>query len=328
MRILVVGCGSIGARHIRNLRRLHVGEVSACDTDKNRLQTVKEECSLGRVYTDLKDALAEGFDAVLVCTPPSTHMPIARECIERDAHLFIEKPLSNTLEGVHGLIREASAKKRVLSVGYNFRFDLGLGTVNDSIAKKDLGEVLAARAQFGQFLPDWRPWQDYTQSYTARQDLGGGIILDGSHELDYLRWLIGDVREVSCFAGKAANLEADTEGIAEILLRFESGCLGEVHLDFVRPGYIRDCEIIGETGVVRWDYTSRTVSKFEPGAKEWQSLTIAGNNEDMYIAEMRNFIASIQGLEKPVVSGLEGMKSLEVALAAKESAATGKVVRL
>jgi len=198
----------------------------------------------------------------------------------------------------------------------------------DSISKKDFGSVLAARAQFGQYLPDWRPWQDYTQSYTARKDLGGGIILDGSHELDYLRWLIGDVREVSCFAGRAANLEADTEGIAEILLRFESGCLGEVHLDFVRPGYTRDCELIGEAGVVRWDYRSRTVSKYKPGTREWQSLTIAGKNDDMYVAEMRNFIASIQGLEKPVVSGLEGMKSLEVALAAKESAASGKVVRL
>jgi predicted dehydrogenase len=289
---------------------------------------VKEECALGKVYTDLQAALAEGFDAVLVCTPPSTHMPIARECIERGAHLFIEKPLSNTLEGVDDLIRAASAKKRVLSVGYNFRFDSGLRTIKESIAKKDLGAVLAARAQFGQYLPDWRPWQDYMQSYTARQDLGGGIILDGSHELDYLRWLIGDVREVSCFAGRAANLKADTEGIAEILLKFESGCLGEVHLDFVRPGYTRDCEIIGETGVVRWDYKSRTVSRYEPGAKEWQSLKVAGDNEDMYVAEMRNFIASIQGLEEPLVTGPEGMKSLKVALAAKESAATGRVVRL
>lgn len=328
MRILVVGCGSIGARHIRNLRGLHVGEISACDTDKKRLQTVKDECSLGKAYTDLKDALADEFDAVLVCTPPSTHIPIARECLKRGAHLFIEKPLSNTLEGVDSLIREASAKKRVLAVGYNFRFDPGLKTIKDSIAKKELGTVLAARAQFGQFLPDWRPWQDYTQSYTAREDLGGGIILDGSHELDYLRWLIGDVREVSCFAGRATNLEADTEGIAEILLRFESGCLGEVHLDFVRPGYTRDCEIIGEAGVVRWDYKSRTVSKYEPDAKEWRSLTVSGDNEDMYVAEMKNFIASIQGLERPMVTGLEGMKSLEVALAAKESAATGKVVRL
>lgn len=328
MRLLVVGCGSIGARHIRNLQELKAGDVSACDTDKNRLQKVKEDYSLGRVFTDLTEALEAGPEAVLVCTPPSMHVEIAGKALDRDAHVFIEKPMSNTMDGVDELIKKASKKNRVLAIGYNFRFDLGLKAVKDSISKKDFGKVLAARAQFGQYLPDWRPWQDYKQSYTARQDLGGGIILDGSHELDYLRWLVGEVKEVSCFAGRAANLSADTEAIAEMLLRFESGCLGEVHLDFVRPGYTRDAEIIGEAGVVRWDYKSRSVTRYEPGTKEWRPLAISGKNEDMYLAEMSNFISSIKGLEKPVVPGVEGMKSLKVALAAKESAATGKVVRL
>ena len=328
MRILVVGCGSIGARHIRNLKTMHVGEIAACDTDKNRLSTIRDEFSLSEVFTDLEDALGKGFETVLVCTPPSTHIAIAREALEHGAHIFIEKPLSNTLNGVDDLIKRASRKKRVLFVGYNFRFHPGLTMVKNSVAKKEIGALLAARAQFGQYLPDWRPWQDYTRSYTARSDLGGGIILDGSHEIDYMRWLLGEVHEVFCFAGNSTNLRTETEGIAEILLRFESGCLGQVHLDYVRPGYARDCEIIGERGVIKWDYRSGAVDRYLPDTKEWLSVKVDGKNRDMYIAEMRNFIASIQGLEEPLATGIEGKKSLQVALAAKESAATGRVVRL
>lgn len=328
MKVLVVGCGSIGERHIRNLMGLHVDEVAACDTDENRLSTIRDECSLSGAFTDLSDALDKGFEAVLVCTPPSTHIAIAREALEYGAHVFIEKPLSNTLDGVDDLIKQASRKKRVLSVGYNFRFHPGLTMVKESIAKKEIGMALAARAQFGQYLPDWRPWQDYTKSYTARTDLGGGIILDGSHEIDYMLWLLGDVREVFCFAGNAKNLDTQTEGIAEILLRFESGCLGEVHLDYVRPGYARNCEIVGERGIIKWDYKLNAVERYAPDTKEWISIKVDGRTEDMYVAEMKNFIASVNGLEEPLVTGAEGMRSLQVALAAKESAATGRVVRL
>jgi len=328
MKILVIGCGSIGVRHIRNLKELGIGEVAACDTDANRLSIVRDNLSLSEVFTDLNNALTKGFEAVLVCTPPSTHIAIATEALDHNAHVFIEKPLSNSLDGIDAMINQASKKNLVLSVGYNFRFHPGLMIVKDYIIKKEIGSALAARAQFGQYLPDWRPTQDYTKSYTTKIDLGGGIILDGSHEIDYLRWLLGDVHDVFCFARNSTNLETETEGIAEILLNFESGCLGEVHLDFVRPGYARDCEIIGERGVIRWDYESGYVHRYRPDAKEWQSIKVTGRNEDMYIAEMRNFIASIRGIEDPLVTGKEGKKSLQVALAAKESASSGKVVKL
>lgn len=326
MKILVVGCGSIGARHIRNLKELRVGEIAACDTDESRLSAVTAELSLKEVYTDLGSALGKGYEAVLVCTPPSTHIAIAKKALEHGSNIFIEKPLSHTLDGVDDLIKQASRKKRVLSVGYNFRFHPGLKMVKDSVAKNEVGTVLTVRAQFGQYLPDWRPWQDYTKSYTARSDLGGGIILDGSHEIDYLRWLLGEVREVSCFAGNPKSLETETEGIAGILLRFESGCIGEVHLDYVRPGYARNCEIVGERGVIRWDFKSSTVDRYLRDTDQWQSVESEG--EDMYIAEMKDFIASVQGLGQPLVTGADARKSLEVALAAKESAATGRVVKL
>ncbi len=328
MRILVVGSGSIGARHIRNLNGLNAGEIAACDIDEKRLFKVREECSLEETYTSLDVALDSGFDAVLVCTPPNTHINVAAKALEHGAHVFIEKPLSDSMVGVESLIRRASRMRRVLAVGYNFRFHHGLAAVKESLDKREIGAPLSVRAHFGQYLPDWRPWQDYKKSYTARRDLGGGIILDGSHEIDYTRWLLGDVREVFCFAENATNLEAKTEGIAEILLRFRSGCLGEIHLDFVRPGYSRGCEVVGEDGVIRWDYKSNTAERYAPESKKWVAIHRQRKIQDMYVAEMKNFVASTKGLEKPLVTGAEGQKSLRIALAAKESAATRRVIKL
>jgi predicted dehydrogenase len=328
MKILVVGCGSIGARHIRNLKALKVGEIAACEPDERRLSTMRDQYSLSEVFPNLGDALSRGYEAVLVCTPPSSHIAIAREALEHGAHVFIEKPLSNTLDGVDDLIKRASKEKRVISIGYNFRFHPGLRMIKNCVAKKEIGNALTARAQFGQYLPDWRPDQDYTKSYTARSKLGGGIILDGSHEIDYMRWLFGNVREVFCYTRDTPNLKTDTEGIAEILLRFKSGCLGEIHLDYVRPGYARDLEIVGERGVIKWEYESNAVDKYLQETKEWQSIKLEGENTDMYIAEIENFIASTKGFEEPFMSCIEGKKSLEVVLAAKESATTGRVIRL
>lgn len=252
-RILVVGCGSIGERHIRNLKSLSTGEIIACDIDKKRISVIGEKYGV-QTCANLSQALTQSIDAALVCTPPSTHIPIALQIIEHGSHVFIEKPLSNSLKGVDELLRRAKDKKLVVLVGYNFRFHPGLVLVKEMLEREEVGKILSARAEVGQYLPDWRPWQDYRKSYTAQKRLGGGIILDGSHELDYMRWLLGEVREVSCMAGKLSRLEVDTEDTAEVLLRFRSGAMVAVHLDFIRHDYTRNCELIGEKGTIIWNY--------------------------------------------------------------------------
>ena len=122
------------------------------------------------------------------------------------------------------------------------------------VAEGVAGRLVSIRAQFGQYLPDWHPWEDYRRGYSARRDMGGGVVLDRVHELDYVRWLMGNVTEVCALSGKLSSLEIDSEDTAEILLRFESGAFGSVHLDYVRRD--RDCrlEIVGEEGTLEWSY--------------------------------------------------------------------------
>lgn len=328
MKILVVGCGSIGERHIRNLKTLSVDKIIACDTNPERLALIKDKYDIQETYTELQEAMGKGIDAVLVCTPPSTHIPIALEAVDCKAHVFIEKPISNSLDGVDDLIKSAAKNGLIICVGYNFRFHQGLKLVRDKVEREEIGKILYARAEFGQYLPDWRPWQDYRKSYTAKKGLGGGIILDGSHEIDYMRWLLGEIEQIFCFAEKISDLEVETEDVAEILLKFKSGAMGEIHLDFVRPDYSRTCELIGEEGIITWNFSEKFVRIYSSKTKKWDIFNINVDTNDMYINEMRNFINSVYGVEKLLIDGNEGKETLQLALAAKESAKSGVVLKL
>lgn len=327
MKCFVIGCGSIGERHIRNLKTLSVSDIIAYDVDLKRLNFIKQKYKITTSST-IDNGFKQNPDIALVCTPPVSHISIAKMAIDNNIHVFIEKPISNTLEGVNELLKKAKKKDLTVFVGYNFRFQKGIQLTKKLIENGKIGRILSARAEFGQYLPDWRSWQDYTKSYTAKKELGGGIILDGSHEIDYMRWFVGDVDKVFCFADKVSNLKVETEDIAEILIRFKKKILGEIHLDFIRHGYSRNCEIIGEDGVITWDFLTNTVKVYESSEKKWDIKKLSGKTNDMYIEELKYFLNVIKTGKKPLIDGEEGKKTLEVALAAKKSAESKKVVKV
>jgi predicted dehydrogenase len=327
MRFLIIGCGSIGERHIRNLQTLSVGEILVHDTDITRLTSVGKKYHV-KIYTNLDEALNQRVDAFVISVPPSLHIPFALKGIEHGAHLFIEKPLSHNLDMVDNLLEQAKTKGLVILVGYNLRFHPGLKLVKQLLDRGTIGKVLAAIVEAGQYLPDWRPWQDYRQSYSARSELGGGIILDSSHELDYIRWLIGEVRDVCCIAGKTSNLDTNVEDTAEIILKFDNNAIAGVHLDFVQRAYSRSCKLIGEEGTIIWDYSENKVSLFSAKSGHWEETKVKAEPNDMYVEEMKHFVKCIRGQESPVVEGITGKRVLEIALAAKQSNASGKLLRL
>jgi len=326
MRFLVVGCGSMGERHIRNLKSLKAGEIVACDTNKNRLCAMKKYNV--KLYDDFEQALAQNVDAVIVCTPPNSHIPIALESINQGANVFIEKPISNTMTDVDKLIKNAAKKKLLTYVGYNLRFHSGLNIVKKMIDDNKIGRILSAHIEVGQYLPDWHPWQDYREGYTAQKKLGGGIILDASHEIDYACWLMGEVKEVFCFANKISNLKVETEDIAEILLKFKSNVVALVHLDFIQRAYSRSCKLIGEEGTIIWDFMDKSVKVYSTENKKWEVYGIKEEPNDMYLKEIKHFIRCLSEKEEPLVDAKVGKNVLNVALAAKQSAETHKVVRL
>lgn len=326
--VLVVGGGSIGRRHIGNLRGLGVQTIGLFDPNPTRRQGLESE-HLVTSFGTLEEALeTQAPGAVLVCTPPHLHVEIATRALESGAHVFIEKPISHTLDGVDDLIAMAERQGRVLQVGYNWRFNAGLHQVKAIVDSGILGRVMWARAETGQYLPDWRPQVDYRTNYTAQRAMGGGIILDGSHELDYITWLLGDVTQVYCAAGSLSDLEVDVEDTASIILNFASGCIGEVHLDFVQRARARNCKIVGTEGTVIWDHIAGSLATFNAKDDRWVVLSLDSDINAMYVAEIQAFLTCIETSGQPVVDAQSARNVLGVALAALTSARDSVAVPL
>jgi spore coat polysaccharide biosynthesis protein SpsF (cytidylyltransferase family)/predicted dehydrogenase len=329
LRFLVVGCGSIGKRHLQNLKLLSAGELVAYDTREDRREEVRKQFEI-EVLANFEDAMHHLPNIVLVCTPTSRHIEYALRAARAGCHLFIEKPISDTLEGLSELIESISSKNLVCLVGCNFRFHWGLKLVKKLVEQGRIGRLLCARAEFGQYLPDWHPREDYRKGYSANKALGGGIILDAIHEIDYVHWMMGKVDAVSCFAGKQSSLEINTEDTAEVLLRFQSGAIAEIHMDYIQRTYNRSCELIGEEGTITWSLQDNQVRLYSTKDKDWQLCAQNAPYEinEMYLAEMEHFLRCIRREELPLLDAREAKDSLEIALAAKESSETGRVINL
>jgi len=328
-RFLVVGTGSIGTRHARNL--LAMGhEVSGWDTEAGRLEEARRAAPGLRAAAGLESGLAARPDAVLVCTPPATHVALAKQAVEAGSHLFVEKPVAHCSDEVPALLDGAKRAGRLVLVGFNLRFLPSLCRVKALLDAGRIGRVHAAHAFFGFHLPAWRPGRSYADNYAVSVAQGGGVLLDVIHELDYLGWLFGEAAELVCASGHVSTLAGDTEDLAELTLRFASRAIGHLHVDYLRRAYRRDLEVIGSDGVITWDYTSRCVRVLgpEPERVELHDGAADSPNEDMYVAEMRHFIACLEGREEPLVDGLEALRSLRMVEAAKRSAAERRWVGL
>ncbi|MFZ3263888.1 MAG: aminotransferase class III-fold pyridoxal phosphate-dependent enzyme [Terriglobales bacterium] len=323
-RALVVGCGSIGRRHARNLRSLGLQQLAFCDTNPEALEQCGQEVK-GELFPDYSAALHTFKpDLVLICTPPVYHVEEALAALRARAHVFIEKPLSHESSGIQVLISEARRRDRNVQVGYNMRFHPGLKILKELIDLGKIGRVLWLNVEAGQYLPDWRPWQNYRESYSARRELGGGIILDGSHELDYICWLLGRPTEVSCRAEHLSNLELDVEDSAWIYLSFPERRRAGLHLDFVQRTYTRTCKVVGETGTALWDFSSQEVRWFSAQEPGWNSIPYQFEVNDMYVAEITHFLSSLGSGTGPVVDLEQSRDVIRVVEAAKKSSIEGQ----
>lgn len=322
MRVLVSGSGSIGRRHMRNLRALGIRDLAACDPNPERLEPMVNDLRV-QAFADFDQAL-EQFrpDAVFICNPPIFHVMQARRALAAKAHVFIEKPLSHSRDGVRQLELEVRGSALIVQVGYNLRFHPAIRKLKQIVNENAIGQILLARLEVAQYLPDWRPWQDYRQSYTANRDLGGGIILDGSHELDYLIWLLGEPDGVLCMAGTVGRLQVDVEDSANILLHFPCGAQADVHLDFLQRVPARSCKLVGERGTAIWENTTPQTVKVLLADAEPQSWQFDFDANDMYMDEVKDFFACIREQRQPVVDVEQAALVLEWAIAAKEAGTT------
>ena len=326
MKFLIAGLGSIGRRHLRNLRALGEQDILLYRTHTATLP--EDELAGLPVETDLAAALAHRPDAVIVSNPSALHLDVAIPAAEAGCHLLLEKPISHSMDRVDELFAAVQRNNVRVLVGFQFRFHPALNRIAELLAESAIGRPVSARAYWGEYLPDWHPWEDYRQSYSARPDLGGGAILTLCHPLDYLRWLIGDVAELWAFTSNI-GLNLEVEDTAEIGLQFASGATAFVHLDFVQRPHRHELEIIGAEGTIRWDYANGgMVELFRSSSNRWESIYTAQGFErnDMFLAEMHHFREVVKGAADPRCPLADGLAALELALAALRSGKEGRTV--
>jgi predicted dehydrogenase len=324
-RVLVVGAGSIGLRHLGNLRTLGV-QLGACDPDAARRARAAERHG-AHVFEALGPALDAGWDAALVCTPTHTHLEVAQQAIEAGCHVFVEKPLADTAASAPALLAAAASRGRRLMVGHSMRFHPGIARLRAVVGDNALGRVLLATVRGGHWLPQWRPEQDYRQTYSSRRKEGGGVLLEYLHDFDYLRWMLGEPHQVFAAAGRVGDLEIDSDDHAAVVVRFASGALATLLIDYLRRRRRRSCELVGERAVATWDADGK--------APEHSRVTFASGNETVqtlderlidgnepYVAEMVHFLDCVARGTPPAVPGEEGLRSLRFVEAAVRSAAT------
>lgn len=325
MKILVVGFGSIGKRHVKNLLELNDMEIIVC-TKQTKLGNLKR-C---KFYTKLSDAIKEQPDAVIIANNTNDHVKTAIQLSKMGIDLFIEKPLSDNLRGIKTLSKLIQQKKLITMMGCNLRFHQSIVKIKNLIDEKQIGKIISVQAESGSYLPDWHPYENYKKSYAARDDLGGGVVLTCIHEIDYLYWLFGNVKNVFSVTGQYGNLDITSEDLSAIVMQFQNGIIGELHLDYLQKPSIRRCKIIGTKGKIYWDSDSNIVKLFDLRKNNWaqRSQIRKYDRNSMYKKEMLHFIDCIKKREKTINPIEQGIKTLEIALAVKKSSKLGRSIRI
>jgi predicted dehydrogenase len=340
MKFLIAGLGSIGRRHFRNLISLGEKDIVLLRTRKATLPD--GELAGYPVETDLHEAFQKHKpDAVIVANPTSMHLDVAIPAAEAGCHILLEKPVSHSLEKLD-VLKEIAEKTGIkILVGFQFRYHPTLNKARELIQSNTLGKLLTVHAHWGEYLPQWHPWEDYRKSYAARADLGGGVILTLTHPLDYLRYLLGAVEWLWSFNGHISPLEIDVEDVAEMGLKFTNGAVGGVHVNYFQRPPVHRWEIVGAQGTLRWDNADGSLHLYkfpapfgsfsdQPPAPVMERFSPPEGFErnQLFVAQTRHFIEIVRGESEPVCSLEDGVQALRLVLAAYESQETGRRVKM
>jgi len=330
-KILFVGYGSIGTRHINNILKStnHKIIIYTKRTDLKSLNNKRI-----KIFNSLDEALSENPNVGFVTNETSFHVDTAIKLAKKGLDLFIEKPLSHSMKGIKQLETIAKKKKLITMVGCNMRFYPPLVKIKNYLEKNSLGRIISVQVDSGSFLPDWHPYEDYRLGYAARKDLGGGIVLTSIHEIDYLHWFFGKVDGAFSITGKFSDLEVSADDLSAILLKFHNNIVGEVHLDYIQRPYFKSCKIKGTKGILYWNSDENLVKIFDYEKKTWKIIFNAKNHilsspkqsNYMYKKELSHFLKCIDQRKETINSLSNAVKSLEIALAIKKSSELKKMI--
>ena len=324
--IAVVGLGSIGRRHVRNLKRLRP-ELEITLVRSGKGPAWPEQQFAQRVVMTSAEAIRAGAQAAIVSSPAPFHVSQSMEWLKAGKPMLIEKPLSDNTRGLSELKALVETHNVPVLVGYVLRYDQAAQYFYHLLQSKEIGDLLHVCIECGSYLPDWRPEQDYRESASARKDLGGGVLLELSHEIDYANWFFGPFAEVQASLQYSKTLEIETEDGADLLLYNSVGLPVSVHLDFYRRVPTRQCRVQTTQGELVWDALAQKV-RWTTAVGEVTEQHFSQARDDLFVRQLEHFFDCIENHTPPRISLQDGVEVLKIIEKVKQSHLLGERVTL
>lgn len=326
---LVIGSGSIARRHMGNIRKMYPDARIGCLSASGRIMNPVELVEGVVIYTSLDNALADRPTMAIVASPAPFHVEQAEALVGEGIPVLIEKPLSDSFQRFNATANLLLEEQGTAVVAYNLRFLPSAGVTKQIIESGKLGRIHSVSVDVGQYLPDWRPASDYRNNVSAQRSLGGGVLLELSHELDYIQWLFGAVQNVYCVSRTSGTLELDVEDQIDALLTSECGLVINLHMDFLQRAPVRCCKVIAEHGSLEWNLLKNSVTLHRNAGESTIFFEDADyDRNQMYVDELAHFVAVANGSSSPFVTVAQGLSILKLVDALKHSSATRSVVSL
>lgn len=305
MKYLFIGLGSIGMRHLENLRSLTDEPIYALRTKVDKKIDKKYNITS---TTSIQEAISWKPNVVFITNPTYKHLPYA--LIFSNSHLFIEKPISINSVVTEYLLKKKENNNKIRFVGYNYRFHPSIREIKNQIDKGEIGKILFAHFQQGQYLPSWHPKEDYRKSYASKEELGGGALLTLSHDIDLAYWFFGEMKSVYAQMSKVSSLEIDTEDIVSIILETKAGAIVTINLDYLQPTNFHSIKVVGENNMVEWNYNCNYM------------------RDKTFNIELQYFLNCVKARRKPKMTNKDIIYVMKIMDACRESSGTGRKVYL
>lgn len=326
-RVLVIGTGSIARRHMNNAKQVFDGATVVCVSASGRSVSAGETAA-DELHMSLPPALAIRPDFAVIASPAPLHVAQASQLLSAGIPVLIEKPLSSSIEEFerHRAVLEANRDR--LDVGYNLRLLESAQCFARLLADGQVGRLHRVSIEVGQYLPDWRPGSDYRRNVSARRSLGGGVLLELSHEIDYLGWLFGRFESAYCIASNSGALEVDVEDRVDAILGRKDGLVATLHMDFLQRTTTRTCKVVGEAGNLVWNLATNSVQLSAAGQHELLFSAPDYDRNDMYCAELVRFARVAAGELRPLVGLEAALQTLQLVDTLRRSASSGRVIHM
>jgi predicted dehydrogenase len=310
-KAVVIGLGNIALRHRRNLKQLFPEVLIIAVPASGRVSNQNVKFS-DQIILTLEEAIKEKVDIAIVASPAPFHAIHVKSLLLAGIPTLVEKPVTSNSQDAQELIRIHNETGTPTAVGYCLRYMPSTIKMKELLEQNIIGNIYNAFVSVGQYLPDWRPSTEYQNSVSAKKSLGGGVLLELSHEIDYIQWLLGSMEVQYAQLRSSSELNLEVEELADVILVSDIGTVCNIHLDLLQKKASRTCSFIGENGRLDWDLPSNTIQLHTKEGSVCLFSEADWDSNQMYLSLLTDFLDLVAGHKNSSIDLEQATKTVEL----------------